>query len=43
MGGKWTAYRIMGEETVDEAIKLLKRNKKKFNFKKNYLNRKRII
>ena len=26
MGGKWTAYRRMGEDTVEEIIKLLKGN-----------------
>ncbi len=26
MGGKWTTYRRMSEETVDEAVKLLKGN-----------------
>jgi glycerol-3-phosphate dehydrogenase len=24
MGGKWTTYRRMGEETVDEVVNLLK-------------------
>ena len=31
MGGKWTSYRRMSEETVDEAIKLLQGKNSKNN------------